>query len=136
MSAATILRECHQRGIKLFPQSDSKLIVQPASKLTDELRQAIRANKQAIMAALAQEDAAEYVAERSAICEADGLPPAHLRPVYEYRLAADPGQPLIMLGIIGQTLEQATESLRDRFGAAKVVGVTVYQWPPVPPVLQ
>jgi len=68
MSAAAIINECHQRGIRLFPQSDSKLIVQPASKLTDELRQAIRANKPGIMALLATcpQTTAEAIAQLQA----------------------------------------------------------------------
>ncbi len=135
MSAAAILRECHQRGIRLFPQPDSKLLVQPASKLTDELRQAIRANKPGILAALAHEDAAEYVAERTAICAADRLPPAHLRPVFKYCLSDDPRTQLIMLGYAGETLDEARASLYDRFGD-RVLSVGVYQWPPQPAVLQ
>lgn len=110
-------------------------MAKPAEKLTPDLTAAIRDHKPDILAALANEDAAEYVAERSAICEADGLPPAHLRPVFEYCLADYPGHPLIMLGRVGQTLVEARASLRDRLGASRVLSVEFYQWPPKPGVL-
>jgi len=127
-----IIQRCQQHGVWLSINGD-KLHVVPATKLTPELKAVLLQYKPDILAALAHEDAAEYVAERTAICAADGLPPTHLRPVFQYFLTADPGQPLIMLGTPGETLEQATESLRDRFGAAKVLDVRLYEWPPRPP---
>ncbi len=136
-TAADLIQRCQRDGIRLFPNGDRlRVIGAPGKPLAPELLDTLKAHKQAVMAALACEDAAEYVAERAAICAADGLPPAHLRPVFEYILADDPRVRLIMLGIIEQTLEQATASLQDRFGAARLLSVTVYQWPPAPAVLQ
>jgi len=131
LNAAAIIEYCQHHGIQLF-QRAGKLVVKPADKLTPHLSAAIRVHKVAILTALAHEDAQEYVAVRSAICAADGLSPCGIRPVFEYRLAADPCQPLIMLGIIGQSLEQAEASLRDRFGYARVLSIELYQWPPMP----
>jgi hypothetical protein len=127
LNAGAIVEYCRQNGIQLSQRAD-KLVVRPAAKLTPDLSIAIRAHKLDLLAALAQEDAQEYIGERVAICAADGLPPAHLRPVFEYVLADDPRTRLIMLGIIGQTLAEATSSLQDRFGAERVVSVRTYRW--------
>ena len=134
-AAADLIERCHLQGISLAPRADM-LAVKPANKLTAELRQALLRHKPDILAALAHEDATDYVAERSAIREADGLRPCGIRPVYEYRLADDPRQPLIMLGLVGQTLEQARASIMDRFGSARVLSCEPYQWPPMPERLQ
>ncbi|MHB8403976.1 MAG: TubC N-terminal docking domain-related protein [Gammaproteobacteria bacterium] len=135
MNAPQLIRECRQRGIALSPNGD-KLHVVPASKVTPELKEALIQHKPGILAVLAHEDATEYAAERSAICAADDLPPAHLRPIFEYCLADDPHVRLIMLGYHGETLDEARASLFDRFGFARVVGVQVYVWPSPPAVLQ
>lgn len=111
MTPAMILEECSQRGIRLSPHAD-KLVIEPASRLTDELRQAIRSAKAEILRL---------------------LPLRQIRPVFQYRLADSPHQPLVMLGTPGETLQQATASLRDRFGFARVLSVELYQWPPPPP---
>lgn len=135
MDAVHVLEVCQQRGISLTPR-DGKLVAAPSDRLTDDLRQAIRAHKPEILAALAHEDAAEYVSERFAICEVDGLPACGIRPVFEYRLSENPSQPLIMLAAIGDTLAEATISLRSRFGTERVLSVRPYVWPPVPGRLQ
>jgi hypothetical protein len=136
MTPAAIIRECQQQGIRLFPNGAKlRVVPAPGKPLSPELLDTIKTYKQAVLAALADENAREYVAERSAICEADGLPPCGIRPVFEYRLTDDPHQPLIMLGVVGETLAQATEGLRDRFGAARVLSVSVHAWFD-PPVLQ
>jgi len=131
MQVTQIFQECRRRGLQMVPQGD-KLLVSPRSLITDELRAAIRANKPDILAALAHEDATEYVAERSAICALDGLPPAHLSPVFEYHLADAPHARLIMLGYHGETLDEARASLFDRFGS-KVLSIEPYIWPSRPP---
>jgi len=137
MNTPQLIRDCQQQGIRLFPNGDKLRVVPPPGKpLTPELLTTLKAHKPDILAALAHEDAAEYVSERSAICEANGLRPCSLRPVFEYRLNDDPHARLIMLGIIGQTLEQATESLRDRLGAFRVLSVELYQWPQRPDTYQ
>ncbi len=133
--AADLIERCHRQGISLAPRA-GMLAVKPANKLTAELRQALMEHKQAVMAVLAHEGATEYLAERSAVCEADGLPAVGLRPVFEYTLADNPRQPLIMLGRVGETLADAQASLRARFGSARVLSCERYQWPPMPESLQ
>ncbi len=132
--AAELIEHCHRKGIRLFPNGDKlRVVPAPDKPLKPELLRTLKAHKPGILAALAHEDVADYVSERSAICEADGLRPCSLRPVFEYRLAEDPRQPLIMLGRIGQTLVEARTSLRDRFGASRVLSVKPYHWPPPKP---
>jgi hypothetical protein len=58
--AQALLADFTRRGFKLTP-NPSKIGVQPASKLTDADRQVLRANKPALLAALAARDATTQV---------------------------------------------------------------------------
>ena len=73
MGAADLLLQVRLAGFTLN-LADGKLLVTPASMLTDELRAALRACKPAVLALLAAEQAADVEAfeERAAIIEFDG----------------------------------------------------------------
>ena len=73
MCAADLLKDVRAAGFTL-DLADGKLLVAPASMLTDELRTALRANKTEVLALLAAEHDAEAEAfeERAAIMEFDG----------------------------------------------------------------
>ena len=129
-AAAELIQRCTRQGIQLTPHGGKlRVIAAPGKPLTPELLDTLKAYKPAILAALAHEDAVEYVNERSAICEADDLPPCGIRPVFLYVLTDDPATSLTMLGVIGQTLTQAHESLFDRYGA-RLLSVADYVYPP------
>lgn len=128
MTALALLEETRHLGLRLSIRGDKLRIEPPPGP---ELIERLKAAKSELMALLASENASEYVAERTAICAADGLPPRAVRPVFEYVLADRPGVPLIMLGVVGETPAEAQASLFDRFGR-RLLRVTVYQWPPAP----
>ena len=133
-TAVELIERCASRGIQLSKNGD-KLRVVPASKVTPALKEALIQHKPDILAALAHEDATEYMGERVAVCVADNLPPVGIRPVFEYRVADNPAQPLILLGAIGDTLADARASLYRRFGD-RLLSVKPYCWPPAPEIKQ
>lgn len=112
MNAAALLTEARQQGFSLSINGD-KLHVKPAPP--PKLRERLLAHKLELLAALYHEDATEYVAERAAIGVADGLPAAMLRPVYRCTLRGN--RPFIVLGRVGETLDQARTELRAQFGS-------------------
>ena len=67
MTTYHILEHLAVAGISIAIEGDDKLVVSPASRLTDELRSMIREHKAGIIAAL------EAYEERAAIMEFDGL---------------------------------------------------------------
>ena len=73
MGAADLLKHVRAAGFTL-DRADGKLLVAPASMLTDELRIALRASKTEVLALLDAEREAEVEAfkERAAIMEFDG----------------------------------------------------------------
>ena len=75
MSARDLLHDMLAAGFEL-DVADGKLLVTPASMLTDELRAALRASKPEVLALLAAERDANHEGkvERSAIISADGVP--------------------------------------------------------------
>ena len=120
------------------------LTVRPVSRLTDKLRQAIRANKPELLALLRKakphappplsaadhEAIREAIEERAAIREFDGgedRPTAEREArsamrVYQYRLTDRPDAWLTMLAP-GCDLDQARRDLALRFGAERVIEI-------------
>ena len=72
MGAAALLQQVRAAGFTL-DLADGKLLVTPASMLTDELRAALRASKPEVLALLAAEHGtkAEAIEERASIVEFD-----------------------------------------------------------------
>ena len=120
------------------------LTVRPVSRLTDKLRQAIRANKPELLALLRKakphappplsaadhEAIREAISERAAIREIDGgedrataerEAAAGMR-VYQYRIADKPDTWLVMLAP-GCDLDDARHSLTLRFGPERLIDV-------------
>lgn len=110
------------RGIELWAEGEKLRYRAPVAAITADVLAALKANKPALMAELRRRqlavveggNATEYLAERSAICAADGLPPATLRPVFRCILRGNP--PFILLGRVGESLEQARAELLTQFG--------------------
>lgn len=77
-------------------------------------------------------DAREYFNERAAIAEHDGGLSADqaerqaAQRIYEYQLAERPGRWLVMLARFGDELAAVERSLKDRFGADRVLAVRQY----------
>ena len=69
MTAHHIFEHLAVAGISIAIKGDDKLVASPASRLTDELRSMIRANKSELLTLLAK---MEDFTERSAIMEIDG----------------------------------------------------------------
>jgi len=106
--AAELIEQCTRQGIHLSPNG-SKLHVVPVAKLTPELRAALIQHKPEIMRL---------------------LPARHHRPVFEFQISDFPGRH-ILLGIPGETLEQAHSGLHDRYGS-RLLDVALYEYPPKP----
>lgn len=87
----------------------------------------------ALTAAELDENAAEHIAERTAIAEVDGERPpdeaARLATerVYEFRLSDEPDAWLRMLCAYGDELPEVEASLRIRFGPDRLIEVRKYQ---------
>lgn len=116
MSAQLSVATLQAAGFRLSVNGD-KLHVEPVP--SPDMFARLKAAKPQLLAELRREtltdDATEYVAERTAICAADGLPLAMLRPVYRCTLRDNP--PFTLLGRVGETLEQARTELRQQFGS-------------------
>ncbi|SCC93433.1 conserved hypothetical protein [Thiomonas sp. X19] len=71
MNPSALLADLRVSGFTIQPDGDT-LIVSPASRLTDDLREAIRQTKPDLMALLWAENLREHFEERAAILECDG----------------------------------------------------------------
>ncbi len=71
MNPSALLAYLRVSGFTIQPDGDA-LIVSPASRLTDALREAIRQTKPDLMALLWAENLREHFEERAAILECDG----------------------------------------------------------------
>jgi hypothetical protein len=71
MNVEALIADFSRRGIRLIP-NPPKLSVEPASKLTDQDREAIRAHKSDLLACLRQQ---QEEAEIDRLAHADGLNP-------------------------------------------------------------
>jgi hypothetical protein len=140
VDAATTFHLLVKDGFTLGTEGD-KLTVRPVSRLTDELRQAIRAHKPELLALLSgaeppplspsdHEAIREAIEERAAIREIDGgedrataerEAAAGMR-VYQYRLTDKPDAWLTMLAP-GCDLDDARHSLVLRFGPERLTEV-------------
>ena len=127
------------------------LTVRPVSRLTDKLRQAIRANKPELLALLRKakphappplsaadrEAIREAIAERAAIREFDGGESRQVAErearsamrVYRYRLADRPDAWLTMIAP-GCDPDEARRSLELRFGAERLTEVREHRTAP------
>lgn len=136
MSAVLSLPDLKARGIELSVNGEKLRYRAPAGIITADVLAALKASKPQLIAELHREalteDATEYVVEREAIGTADGLPPAMLRPVYTCTLRGN--RPFIVLGRVGETLEQARAELRKQFGS-DLVDLCTRQPTPKPKVV-
>jgi len=107
LSALETFHTCRERGIEIKRLVGGLIQAGPKELLTDELRAALRANKTELLAL---------------------VPPRHSRPVFEYQISDFPGRH-VMLGIPGETLEQARLILADRY-AERLLEVSWYEYPP------
>lgn len=118
MSAVLSLSDLKAHGIELSVNGEKLRYRAPAGTVTTDVLAALKASKHKLMAELQREalteDATEYVAEREAIGAADSLLAAMLRPVYRCTLRGNP--PFIVLGRVGETLDQARTEVRAQFG--------------------
>ena len=71
MTPRALLADLRTSGFTIEPDGDT-LIVSPASRLSDDLREAIRQAKPDLMALLWAENLREHFEERAAILESDG----------------------------------------------------------------
>jgi hypothetical protein len=79
MEAEALIASLAQRGIRLFPDGDG-IIVEPASRLTEADRDAIRDRKREILALLSRPEAARRYQQAKATCEPENAAPIQTCP--------------------------------------------------------
>lgn len=141
MGAVESLHTLHGQGFEIANEG-GRLVVSPASRLTDEIRALIRQHKAEWLALLSahaepppltadQRDGIdEAIAERAAIMEYDGGLPhrqaedqaTRAMRVYRYRVADRPLEWLTLIAP-GCDLEEARATLIWRFGADRVLEI-------------
>lgn len=132
MSIETLLAETQKRGFRLSING-GKLHIEPWPR-DEKLLEKLREHKRELLAALATENAQEYMNERTAICAADGLPTKTQRPVFEYQLAGSSTW-LIALGQSDDTIKSMRRAIQTWAGG-RLREVRRYRFPPPPERLQ
>lgn len=141
MGAVESLHTLHGQGFEISSEG-RRLVVSPASRLTDEIRALIRQHKTEWLALLSahaepppltadqHNGIQEAITERAAIQEHDGglsrsqadLQATRAMRIYRYRVADHPHEWLTLIAP-GCDLEEARRTLVGQFGAARLIAV-------------